>query len=105
MISNFDTVRVEEISKDLIKYADEYTDLINAFFKRLDQVPNITKEWIGNQANYYFNHVALEKKKYIKFGNLLRNIPIKLTNDSAEISNHLLKQAKKEQEATYNDKI
>ena len=105
MITKFDTNKVEEIKTDLNNLADEYTALITKFFKRMEDVPIITREWVGNKAEYYFGVVSREKDNYINYGILLKNIATKLGNDVDQISSQITKVVKREEEAKYNDQI
>jgi len=105
MITKFDTNKVDEIKTDLNNLADEYTALITKFFKRMEEIPTITREWIGNQAEYYFGTVSREKINYVNYGILLKNIPTKLGNDLDQISNQINKVIKREEEAKYSDQI
>lgn len=84
-ISYINTTEVESISKEIISLSNELTIEFNNLFNRLSGVPDITKEWVGKQAMFYFNKVALEKKDYINFVNSLREIGIKLSKDVCQV--------------------
>ena len=105
MITKFDTKEVEQVARDLKQLADDYTALITAFFKRMGEVTTITKEWVGNQADFYFNKVFQDKSMYIDFGIMLKNIPIKLDNDLNDISTYITKSTKREEEVKNYDQI
>lgn len=105
MITKIDTREIEQIAKDLKQLADDYNSLITSFFKRMNEVTTITKEWVGNQANFYFDKVFQDKMMYIEYGNMLRNIPTKLDNDLISISTHITKSTKREEEVKNYDQI
>ena len=104
-VTYMDTAKVEEIKEELVKLADEYNDIIAKLFQRLGNVPNTTKEWVGNQANYYFNTISPDKTKFLSFSNNLRDIANKLDNDIALVTGNVNKLVRLEEEARYNDQI
>lgn len=104
-VTYMDTVRVDEISKELKRLADEYNKTITKLFTRLSEVPRISKEWIGNQADYYFNTIASDKSDFLSFGNNLRNVAIKLDYDVNHVLTSVNRLTRLESEARYNDKI
>lgn len=104
-VTYMDTVKVEEIERDLIKLANEYNDKITRLFRRLMDVPSVTKEWVGNQSNYYFNVISSDKSKFLNFGNNLRDVANKLDSDLTKVTGSVSKLVRLEEEARYNDKI
>lgn len=84
-ISYVNTTEVENISKDLISLANEFTSEINSLFNRFSEVPMITGEWVGNQSRFYFNRISSDKIQYIDFANKIREIGYKLNADMNEI--------------------
>ena len=84
-ISYVNTTEVENISKDLISLANEFASEINSLFNRLSEVPIVTGEWVGNQAQFYFNKISTDKNQYIDFANKIKEIGYKLNKDMNEI--------------------
>lgn len=84
-ISYINTVKVENISKDILSLANDLNTEINNLFNRFSEVPTVTREWVGQQAQTYFRIVASEKKQYTNFVNDLRDIGHKLSTDVYEI--------------------
>lgn len=79
-ITYIDTNKIEEIGNDIIALATEYQVEINKLFKRLNEVPTVTREWVGQSANKYFNLIALDKNDFLTVGNQLRNFGKQVTN-------------------------
>ena len=67
MISYIDTAKVENIANDLSTLADELESEFDSLFKRLSGVPDITREWVGDQAKFYFNSTQNDKTHYTDF--------------------------------------
>lgn len=84
-ISYMNTVEVENIAKEVLSLSNEFNVEINNLFNRFSEVPDISKEWVGSQASFYFKKVANDKKKYIDFANKLKDIGYKLSNDVYEV--------------------
>ena len=78
------TIEIENIAKEIISLANELNNEFNNLFNRFHEVPNITREWVGQQAQFYFDRVALDKKQYVDFANDLKNIGYKLNTDITE---------------------
>lgn len=74
MITYIDTNEVDAISRELATLTKDLDAEFNYLFKRFANVPNVTKEWVGNQANYYFSRVDSDKQAYTTFTNELKNI-------------------------------
>lgn len=55
---------------------------MNKFFVRLSSV---TFEWVGENAEYYFNVILNDKPKYSAYIKALRDISSKLENDANRI--------------------
>lgn len=104
-ITYIDTVKVEEIEKDLVKLARDYNEKIAKMFQRLNDVPGVTKEWVGNQANFYFSVISGDKSKFLNFGNNLRDIASKLDADLSKVTGSVNRLVRLEEEARYNDQI
>ena len=84
-ISYVNTVELESISKEILSLANDLNTEFNNLFMRFSEVPTVSKEWVGKQANFYFRKVASEKKQYIDFTNKLKDIGYKLSTDLYEI--------------------
>ena len=88
-ITTIDTNRVREIGQRISKYTNDYQNEINDLFKRLANVPHITKEWVGTKSNVYFDLVALDKDLFIDFGNKLMKFGKMLDNISEQMENEI----------------
>ena len=85
-VTYFNSTEIESIAKDIYELSYQFEDEINRLFKRFEDVPTVTKEWIGNKSNYYFNSIALDKKYYTDFAESLRQISYNLNNTVNEVN-------------------
>lgn len=83
-ISYIKTEEVENITKELLSLISEVSEEFNYLYSKFSRVPRVTKEWVGNQSDYYFKRVESDKKQYTVFVNQLKNIPIKINRDVYE---------------------
>lgn len=95
-ISYMNTTEVESIANDVISLANDFNTEINNLFKRFSDVPYVTREWVGNQAEFYFNRVSNDKKQYIDFANSLKSVGNKLNSDAYETKNCINKNYEQE---------
>lgn len=83
MITYINTDEVESVAKELSAATDELETEFNNLFKRFSNVPRGTKEWIGNQADYYFARVSEDKRHYTRVINELKSISRELTAEAS----------------------
>lgn len=81
-ITKIDTDKVKDLSTHMISLVNNYEMEITKLFKMLNNVPYVTKEWVGNQSELYFNIVSMDKKSYIDFGEDLKKIALNLSENS-----------------------
>ena len=84
-ISYVNTEEMEEIANEVMSITNDLEVEFDAFFTRLNNVPEVTKEWTGGQANYYFSVVAFEKQYYVNLIETLRELSQELNHEAAEI--------------------
>lgn len=84
MISRINTEELREIAATYNLAVRDFECEIRDLFKRMENVPRGTKEWIGTQADFYFSQVALDIPKFKsfiedlrQFGNLLEETAAK----------------------------
>lgn len=63
-IEYIDTQSVEEVATQISSLNNEYIALINKLFDRLSDVPDNTREWVGNQSENYLKLILLEKEDF-----------------------------------------
>ncbi|MBQ6841575.1 MAG: hypothetical protein IJO63_05650 [Bacilli bacterium] len=73
MVSNINSQKMKESASNIVKLATEYEMEITKLFKRFSEVPTVTKEWVGGEAEKYFNIVSFEKSDYMNVGSQLRS--------------------------------
>lgn len=64
---DIDTVLLNERGKKIINLTNDLNDEFNRLFKRIEDVPSVTKEWIGDSSVRFVNIAKFEKNKYYKF--------------------------------------
>ena len=89
MIKYVDTNELGSISRELQKAANDLDFEFNAIFKRLEDIPTVTKEWVGNQAEYYFNRALLEKKQYTMFVDGIRKLGEEISTEASTMQEHI----------------
>ncbi len=81
-IRKIDTEKVKSISTHMLSLANAYELEITKLFKMLNFVPYDGHAWVGNQAELYFDIVSMDKQSFIDFGDSLRNVALRLSEDS-----------------------
>ena len=84
-ISHINTTEVANIAHDMLKLTEELDETINTLYKLLTEVPDVTQEWVGGQAQFYFNKVATEKQQYLDLSNQIKAIANELNATSNEM--------------------
>ena len=84
-ISYVNTEEMENIADELPGIIDDLEAEFDALFTRLTNVPEVTKEWIGGQANYYFTTVADDARYYANMVETLREIVQEIRHEAGEI--------------------
>ena len=95
-VSEIDTEKVAQISKNIISLVNEYDIQITNMFKMLGDVPYVTKEWVGNQSEKYFKTILLDKNDYLDFGKEIKRYAKKIADDSEKMADAIEKTQKNE---------
>lgn len=77
-----DTNKIKECGQEIISLANQYENLINEIFERLN---NIDEAWRGDDANKFINEIKSEENQYIRFGNSLKQYGTALTEVSENV--------------------
>ena len=80
MITYIDTEEVREILNEAKNLETELRETINALYNRLKNVPDDTKEWVGQKADYYFNTICEDKIQLDQFCDSLEKMNSKIEN-------------------------
>jgi uncharacterized protein YukE len=89
MISYVDTDEIDKIADEVMSATRDLESEFDALYKRLANVPRGTKEWIGNQADFYFSVIVPEKKQYVELIEKIRQISMELKREATEISSSI----------------
>ena len=81
-----ETNDIENVGQNIISLANEYEVLITKLFKRLNDMPYTTKEWIGNEAQQYIQLVLMNKEEFVEFGNELKSFGIEIAQSASKIN-------------------
>ncbi len=102
-VTSVDTESVRQICNDINDIVTEYEVEITKLFKRFSEVPYVTKEWVGNKSEEYFNHILLEKADYMTFGEEIKKYKRKIKDDMDNIEDTISTNSKNESGEIYND--
>lgn len=91
MISYSNTEEMAEIARDLKNLSDDLDSEINNLFSRFSDVPRVTKEWIGDKAEFYFKIIAQDKKHYLNISKAIRRIGVEILGEADELENIAVK--------------
>ena len=69
---HINTNEIEHVGYEIANIANEYEVLIAKLFKRISDMPYVTKEWIGNEAQKYVDLVLMSREEFVEFGNELK---------------------------------
>lgn len=61
-----DTKKMREEGMQMIKLSNELNSQLDGLFKRLESVPSVTHEWVGDSSEYFVNLVKFDKIQYYK---------------------------------------
>lgn len=95
-----DTDEIKQLASDIKNLANEYEREIMELFRRFNNVPNVTKEWIGGQSEKFFDIVSFDKEDFDSVGETIKSYADKLVSDSDFIESRVNKVIKEER----NDK-
>lgn len=86
---DIDTQMLEDTSRKIIEYMNDFDLQINNYFKKLNQIP-ITGEWTGNNAEEYARVVLLDKEMYLKYSEGIKKIAREMQNLSSKLDNDVI---------------
>lgn len=68
-----DTEKMKDSGIRLQTLTEELTEVINEFYKRITNMPNVTGEWTGDSAEKFASYIISSKKSTIDFCNSLNS--------------------------------
>lgn len=66
-----DTIKIKKCGTDLIKLSQDLSSLCNSMYDRINNMPNITGEWMGKSAEKFVKEANNDKINVIEFKNKL----------------------------------
>ena len=63
---NNDTAKMKDCGNDIIRLANELSEVVEALFNRIEQIPTVTQEWVGAGAQEFARRASIEKRDYLK---------------------------------------
>ena len=95
-ISYVNTQELDNVGSELVSLAQELEKKFTSLYNRLSSVPNVTKEWVGDKAVFYFNRVKEDKQSYMNFAQKIKDVGFMIKNNAAQIQNTINNNYKKE---------
>ena len=89
MITYANTNEIDSIVKEVSLLISDLELEFNTLFKRFSNVPTVTKEWVGNQANFYFSKTNEDKTTYTAFVDQLRYLVQELNSEATNIDRQI----------------
>lgn len=89
-ISYINTNEVQNIADEVVKLSTDLETEFNNLFRRLSNVPDVTKEWVGNQSEYYFSSISRDKDLFINFSNKIKNVGNELNKDVEKVNSSII---------------
>ena len=68
---NIDTNKLKKSGNDIIKLSQDLQELYNSMYDRINNMPTVTGEWLGNSAIEYAKNAMKEKIEVVDFKNQL----------------------------------
>lgn len=94
-----DTKKIKSCGEDIVTLSDEFNQLIETLFKRIDNINKIDDGWHGEDANKYVETVLKDKDIYTTFYEQLKDYGNKYIK-AAEILETAIKKDKYNNEST-----
>ena len=69
-----DTDKLKENSENILELCNSYDNHIRDLYKKIYNVPRVTKEWVGDASYNYAGKVFSEKEQYVKYGSCLKKM-------------------------------
>lgn len=85
-IKYVDTTEVKDIANEIIKLCNDLDSEFNKFFNKMNSVPTVSREWVGQTATYYFNTYEKDCLEYKKFVNSIRMLAKSLNANMRSVS-------------------
>ncbi len=91
-----DTDKIKEKGDKIVKYANDYKQLINKLFNIILCGSNIDQAWVGEAADKYKKIISLDKEDYLDFGDNIKKFGNYLQKYAKESDNTIASIKKKE---------
>ena len=95
-LSYAETKKIERIGEKIISLANDYDVEITKMFKRFSDVPHITKEWVGQSAEFYYDQILFDKGDFLEVSESIKQYGKKLISDATSIDETIDKAIKVE---------
>lgn len=86
-----DTKKIKSCGEDIITLSNEFYQLIETLFKRIDSINKIDEGWHGEDANKYVETVLKDKDIYTQFYEQLKDYGNKYIKASEILDNAIKK--------------
>lgn len=68
-----DTKKLNECGNEIMKLANELNEELDMLFKRIENIPTVTHEWVGDSANKFAALSKIDKVQYYTLKDALYN--------------------------------
>ena len=96
---NANTDEMRKVAAEINTLATNYLTKVDKMYQRISEMPTITMEWTGNQAERYASIVMNDKQSLVEIGNKIKQFA-KMINDDA---NHIDTQVARVLQGEAND--
>jgi hypothetical protein len=87
---------LHSISKEIVQLANDFDYEINGLFKRISQMPTVTREWVGPTANMYVSKALKDKVQYNTFASDLKNLGFEIESNAYNIQECIITNSRNE---------
>jgi len=84
---DIDTRKMRECGNEIMKLSISVGDDINNLFDRIQNIPTVTCEWVGQAAEAYASRAKKEKLVYLQFKDILYSYGKYLVDGAEELEN------------------
>lgn len=84
---DIDTKKIKEAGNNIVNLSFELIEILNNFYRRIDEIPIKTREWVGSKAIDYTKLCDIEKEEYMKYINSLKLLGNSLVTYSENLDN------------------
>ena len=82
------TMEMRQIASEIKALAVDYQTKISQMYSKFSNMPTVTNEWTGGQAQKYVSYVLLEKQDMMFVGDQLKEFAKVIADDATLLENN-----------------